>query len=275
MAISIGSNIASLSAQRNLASTQKSLGSNFSKLSSGMRIATAADDAAGLGISERLKAQVRGLNQASRNANDGISLLQTAEGAMNEIAGSLTRLRELAVQSANGTLGTQERGYINNEAAQLTQEIDRISAVTEFNGNNMLGADAGTFNLQVGTMNTGNDVISATTVAADSATLGVGGLDLSTQAGAQAAIDAIDTAIDTLSSNRATLGGVQNRLQVTITNLASASENNSAANSRIRDIDVAEETANMTRNQILSQAGVAILSQANQIPSAALSLLRG
>jgi len=273
MAMYINSNSVSLQAQTNLSNSQKALGSNISRLSSGQRINVAADDAAGLGISERLKAQIKSLSQASRNANDGVSMIQVAEGAMNEQSSLLVRLRELGVQSANGTLGNQERGYIQAEADQLVQEVDRISSVTEFNGTNMLAAGTTAVDMQVGANN--GDTVSIAFAATDSATLGVNALDFSTAAGASAALDTLDTAIDALSSTRATIGASQNRLMVTINNLATAHENISAANARIRDVDVAEETAAMTRNQILSQAGVAVLAQANQLPSAALSLLRG
>ncbi len=273
MAISVNTNPTSLNAQRNLGQTQRALGGNLSRLSSGLRINQASDDAAGLGISERLKSQIRGLSQASRNANDGVSMIQVAEGAMNEQAGILTRLRELAVQSSNGTLGAAERGFIDAESAELLGELDRISTVTEFNGVNMLGADAGAISMQVGIHGTADDRIDVTFDATDSATLGVDAIDLTTAGGAQAALATIDTAIDTLSTSRATIGASQNRLHVTMNNLSVAHENLSAANSRIRDVDVAEETAAMTRNQILSQAGVAVLAQANQLPSSALSLL--
>jgi flagellin len=271
MAMYINTNSASLAAQRNLSNTQRDLSANLQKLSSGSRISQASDDAAGLGISERLKAQTRSLSQASRNANDGISMIQVAEGAMNEQSGILSRLRELAVQSANGTLGTQERGYIQAEADELVGELDRISSVTEFNGINMIDAAATSIDMQVGINN--GDTITLDFGPTDTATLGVDALDYSSAAGASAAIDSIDAAIDTLSSQRATVGAASNRMQVTLTNLSSAHENLSAANSRIRDVDVAEETASMTRNQILSQAGVAVLAQANQLPAAALSLL--
>jgi flagellin len=275
MPMMINTNTTSLNAQRNLSSTTKALSGNLSRLSSGLRINQAADDAAGLGISERLRSQIRGLAQASRNANDGVSMIQVAEGAMNEQAGILTRMRELAVQSANGTLGTQERGYIVAEADQLETELTRISTVTEFNGVNMLGADAGVQSMQVGIHGTADDRIDITFAATDATTLGVSGIDLSTAAGSRTALGTIDTAIGTLSTNRSTIGAAQNRLNITVNNLSVAHENVSAANSRIRDVDVAEETAAMTRNQILSQAGVAVLAQANQLPSTALSLLRG
>lgn len=273
MAISVGTNPTSLNAQRNLGSTQRALAGNLGRLSSGLRINQASDDAAGLGISERLKAQIRGMSQASRNANDGVSMIQIAEGAMNEQAGILTRLRELGVQASNGTLGTEERGYIDTERQALVDELDRISTVTEYNGVAMLGADAGDISMQVGIRGTADDRIDVSFEATDSAALGVDALDFTSATGAQGALDAIDSAIDTLSLNRASIGSAQNRLVITMNNLSVAHENLSAANSRIRDVDIAEETASMTRNQILSQAGTSVLAQANQLPSAALSLL--
>jgi flagellin len=279
MALTVNTNVASLGAQRNLNATQRSLTSSIGRLSSGLRINQASDDAAGLGASEKLKAQIRGLSQASRNANDGISMIQVAEGAMNEQASILTRLRELAVQSSNGTLGDEERGFIDAEATELLSELDRISDVTEFNGVNMIAAGATAVDMQVGT-NAG-DTISVNFSATDSDTLGTsaGGAALSTidlgtsAATASASLAVLDQSITDLSTTRSTVGATQNRLQVTVNNLATAHENLSAANSRIRDVDVAEETASMTRSQILSQAGIAVLAQANQLPSAALSLL--
>lgn len=271
--MSIASNVVSLTAQKNLNRTQTTLAANLGRLSSGQRIQTAADDAAGLGISERLKAQIRSLSQAQRNAADGLSMTQIADGAMNEQAGILVRLRELAVQAANGTLGTAERGYIQTEADELVAEIDRISNVTEFNGVNMIAAGTAAVDFQVGINN--GDTISINFGATDTATLGVDALDYSSAGAASTAIDSLDAAIDALSTQRSDIGAGMSRLQTTVTNLATAHENLSAANSRIRDVDVAEETAAMTRNQILSQAGVAVLAQANQLPSAALSLLRG
>ncbi|MBN8614143.1 MAG: flagellin FliC [Deltaproteobacteria bacterium] len=274
MAISVGTNVQSLNAQRALTSTQNRLSGNLGRLSTGMRINSSADDAAGLAISERFKAQIRSLGQAERNANDGISLTQTAEGAMNEISGVLTRMRELAVQASNGTLSTSDRGFIDDEAQSLSDEIDRISNVTQFNGTNLLD---GSFNadLQVGANDSADDRINVTIGASDFATLAGAAIDLSTATGAQAALTTLDTAIDAVSTNRAALGTTQNRLQVSISNLGSARENMSAANSRIRDVDVASESAEMTRNNILMQAGVSVLAQANQAPSVALSLLRG
>jgi len=280
MAISINTNVASINAQRNLGKTQGSLMGNLGRLSTGLRINTAADDAAGLAISEKLKSQIRSLSQAERNANDGISMLQTAEGAMNEVSGILGRMRELSVQSANGTLGATERQFLEDESAQLVSELDRIAAVTEFNGTSLLGGGTTgtTFTFQVGIGATSNDTISANvkgTAATDlgGVTGGLSTIDISTATGAQAALSTIDQAIDDVSSARADIGGVQNRLNVTISNLGSARETLSAANSRIRDVDVASETAAMTRNNILMQAGVSVLAQANQMPSVALSLL--
>jgi len=281
MAISIITNTQSLNAQRNLSQTGKALAGNFSRLSSGMRINTAGDDAAGLAISERMKSQVRSMSQAERNSNDGISLLQTAEGAMNENSGILIRMRELSMQSANGTLGQGERDALQTEFSQLTSEVDRIAKVTKFNDQALLDGTNATFTFQVGVGTTaGEDTIDATMSNMTSAAYGTSGtdltaLDISSAAGATAALTALDTAIDDTSTARAGLGATQNRLQVTVTNLQSARENLSAANSRIRDVDVAEESSAMTRNNILSQAGMAVLSQANQLPSMALSLLRG
>jgi flagellin len=281
MAISIVTNTQSLNAQKNLAQTTKALSANFSKLSSGMRINNAGDDAAGLAISERMKSQVRSMGQAERNSNDGISLLQTAEGAMNENSGILIRMRELGMQSANGTLGQSERDALQTEFSQLTSEINRIAQVTEFNGQNLLDGTNATFTFQVGVGTTaGQDTVDATmsnmsTAAYGAAATDLTALDISSATGATAALTALDTAIDDTSTARAGLGSTQNRLQVTVNNLQSAKENLSAANSRIRDVDVAEESSSMTRNNILSQAGMAVLSQANQLPSMALSLLRG
>ena len=278
--ISINTNVAAINAQRNLSQTQGRLESNFGRLSTGLRINRAADDAAGLAISERLKSQIRSLAQAERNGNDGISLLQTAEGAMNEVSGIITRIRELAVQSANGTLGTTERQYIDDEKTALLAEIDRIADSTEFNGTQLLNGGAGgvSFTFQIGSHGTAADRITVSVTDMTTATLAAGALgavDLTTQAGSQAALATLDTAIDDVSTARANLGTAQNRLQITIANLGNARENLSAANSRIRDVDVAMATAEMTRNNILTQSGVAVLSQANQMPTMALKLLQG
>lgn len=278
MPVVINTNTVSLGAQRNLSLTQRSLERNVRRLSSGLRVNSAADDAAGLALSENFKADIRGLRQAARNANDAISMIQIAEGAMNEQAGLLTRLRELAVQSANGTLTATERGFINTEAQALVAEVTRISAVTEFNGVNMIAAAATSINMQVG-INSG-DTLAVAFSSTAATTLGTGGggnalstIALDTVANAGTAMGIIDASITDLSTARASLGAAQNRFETTITNLGVGAENIEAANSRIRDVDVAEETAALTRNQILSQAGVAVLAQANQIPAAALSLL--
>lgn len=276
--ISINTNVTSLNAQRSLGVTQMKLSANYGRLSSGSRINTASDDAAGLAISERFKSQIRSYAQAERNAQDGISLLQTAEGAMNEISGVLIRIRELAIQGANGTLGTTERSYLDQEKTALLAEVDRFAQVTEFNGQSLLnGGGAGvTFDFQVGIDGTANDRISVAITDMTTATLGGGGLagvDLTTQAGAQAALATLDTAVDDVSTARASLGAAQNRLVVTIANIGSARENVAAANSRIRDVDVAAESADMTRHSILMQSGVSVLAQANQMPQYALKLL--
>lgn len=273
MPLVMNTNTASLGAQRYLNQTQGQLGNNISRLASGLRIVQAADDAAGLGISEQMKADIRSLAQAERNANDGISMIQVAEGAMNEQSAILGRLRELAIQASTGTIGATERGYIDTERAQLITELDRIAAVTEFNGVNMLAA-ATTVAIQVGIHGSSDNQIDISFTTTDAAALGVSGLDFTTASGAQAALTDIDAAIEALSTARADLGAVQNRLVVTINNLANAHENTTAANSRIRDVDVAKESAAFTRNQILTQASVAVLAQANQLPSLALSLLR-
>lgn len=274
MTFSMISNATSLGAQRSLLATQRQMGQSIAHLSSGMRIQSAADDAAGMGISTRMQANIRSVSQAERNANDGISMIQIAEGAMNEQHGILGRLRELAVQSANGALSDNERSFIDTERAQLVSEVDRISNATEFNSFAMLGADAGAFAMQIGkNAVAGTDTIDVTFAATDATTLGVTATDFSTAAGAQAGLALVDAAIDSLSTSRATLGASQNRLQVTVQNLRTEEENLTAANSRIRDVDVARETAAMARNQIMSQAGAAMLAQANQLPSLALSLL--
>ncbi len=279
MSISINSNISSLNAQRNLSKTQATLQTSLQRLSSGLRINSAADDAAGLGISTLMNAQVRSMNQATRNANDGISLVQTADGSLSETTSILTRMRELAVQSANGTLNNAtDRVYIANEFIQLQDEIDRIANSSKFNNQSLLTA-ASTFAMQVGTGTTaGTDTITITTGNATttglSVTKGAGNVEVGTAVLATAAITAIDTAINTVNNLRSNLGAMQNRLTSTINNLQVAAENTSAAQSRIQDVDVASETANMTRANILSQAGVAILAQANQAPMAALKLLQ-
>jgi len=280
MTISVLTNVASLNAQRNLTSTQAALASSVGRLSSGMRINSASDDAAGLGISENLKANIRSLAQAQRNANDGISMSQVAEGSMNDMQGIVSRMRELSVQSANSTLGGTERGYIQTEFTQLSSEINRISAVTDFNGQKLLdGSASAGLTFQIGIQNTSNDRLSMSITKLTTSTLGstslhIASASLSTATNAQLAIGTFDKAIQQLSQARAKVGATQNRMTVTVSNLAVAQENLSAANSRIRDVDVAQESANLTKSQILSQAGLAVLAQANQLPQSALSLLR-
>jgi flagellin len=285
MSLSIATNIASLNAQRNLSVSQGMLSKSMQRLSSGLRINGASDDAAGLAISENMRGQIRSMNQATKNANDGVSLIQTAEGSLNETSAILVRMRELATQSATGTVGSTERSYIQGEMNKLSSEIDRISNSTEFNGqkllNGTLSGGAGsqkvnTMTFQIGARNTtSNDVIDLNIKQADTKTLtGNATINVSDQTSAQKALDTLDAAIISISSERSNLGATQNRLQSTINNLQVAVENTSASESRIRDVDVASETATMTRNNILTQAGTAILSQANQAPQAALSLLR-
>ena len=278
MAISIQTNVSSLNAQRNLQSTQQSLDSSLSKLSSGYRITKAGDDAAGLGISENLRAQIRSTNQAQRNAFDGVSVVQTAEGALNESSNILIRMRELAMQSSSDGVSNTERGYLQTEFDNLRSEIGRIATTTEFNNqkliNGALSATSAALDFQVGIRATTNDRLSVTIGGATATALGIDSESLATKTDARATLAKIDAAISTVSDIRSKLGAYGNRLNSTISNLAIVSENLSAANSRIRDVDVAAETSNLTRSQILLQAGTAVLSQANSVPQVALSLLR-
>jgi flagellin len=271
--MSIRTNVASLNAQRNLMQTQNALDSSMSRLSSGFRITKAGDDAAGLGISSKLEAQIRSYNQASRNANDGISVIQTTEAALNETQNILTRLRELAMQSASDGIGDTERGYIQTEADQLVGEIDRIAAVTKFNGTELLDGTSTQLDFQVGVDGGANDRISFSTLNAAASDLGVSGLDVNDKTNAAAALSTIDAAITEVSTHRSTLGAVGNRFQSAINDIQSFSEALSAANSRIKDVDVAEETSRMARANILQQAGISVLAQANQQPQLALKLL--
>ncbi len=273
MSLSIRTNISSLNAQRNMYSTQLQLDSSLARLSSGYRITKAGDDAAGLGISVNLEAQIRSYGQAVRNANDGLSLIQAAEAGLNESANILARLRELAMQSASDGVGNTERGYIQTEASALISELQRISQVTEYNGTKLLDGANATLDFQVGVRATDNDKISFNTLNATTASLFVSGLTLASKGGATAALAAIDSGLNAVSSARATLGAAGNRFAETIANIQSMSEALSAANSRIRDVDVAEETSRLSRAQILAQAGVSVLAQANQMPQLALKLL--
>ncbi|HEY0714732.1 MAG TPA: flagellin [Polyangia bacterium] len=274
MAMSIRTNVSSLNAQRNLASTEGMLNDSLSKLSSGFRITKAGDDAAGLGISSNLGAQIRSYNQAARNSADGMSLIQTAEGALNETTNILTRLRELAMQSASDGVSNTERGYIQNEVDNLVLELDRIANSSEYNGTSLLNGTTGTLTFQVGIRNVAaNDRISISSVDANNSALGTSGLSISTSSAAQSALATIDTAIQSVSAGRARLGAAGNRLQTVASTIRTSSENISAANSRIKDVDVAEETSALSRAQILVQAGISVLSQANQMPQMALKLL--
>lgn len=276
MGLRINTNTASLNAQRTLWGTKLNLDKSMERLSSGYRINRAGDDAAGLAISENLRAQTRGLKQASRNAQDGISLVQVAEGAMNEISTILIRLRELAVQAASDTIGPVERQFLNVEYDQLISEVDRIADGTEFNGTQLLSGVGSILDFQVGTRNNPEiDRISfdASKADANSAALGINLTSVADKASAQNALSAIDQSIVSISAMRADFGAIQNRLQSTISNIQVSVENMSAANSRIRDVDVAEETSEMTKNNILLQAGTSVLAQANQSASTALALL--
>lgn len=277
MALVINTNVASLNAQRNLGTTQRGLNTSMQRLSSGLRINSAKDDAAGLAISDRMTSQIRGLNQAIRNANDGISMSQTAEGALAESTNLLQRMRELAIQSANDTNTAQDRASLNAEFVQLQAEIDRIATTTQFNNQNVLD---GTFATTGAIFHVGanaNQTISITIATADAVTLGVdaASIDITDRANANLAIADIDTAIMDIDSIRSGLGAVQSRIESTIANLSNVSENISAARSRVLDADIAMETSAMTRANILQQAGVAVLAQANQTPALALQLLQG
>ncbi len=273
MGLRVNNNIGSINAQRNLSDTTTRLQKSLQRLSSGLRITRAADDAAGLAISESFRAEVRGLSQASRNANDGISLLQIAEGALNETSSLLIRMRELAIQSANGTLGSAERSTINSEFQDLSSEITRIANVTTFNGTSLLNTTS-SITFQIGSEGTTNDTISVSGVQATASAIGVGtSVVVSTASGATTALDTLDSAISTVATLRASFGTVQNRLESTIRSLAVAIENTAAAESQIRDVDFASETAELTRNQVLQQAGVSVLGQANVSTQSALSLL--
>jgi flagellin len=244
-----------------------------------MRINQASDDAAGLAISEKLTSQVRSLAQAQRNANDAVSLLQTGEGAMNETSGLLIRMRELSVQAANDTVGVTERTFLNNELVELRKEVDRIAEVTEFNGTKLIDGTATSVTFQVGINNSADDRITVGINDMHSTALGTGAgsqlsdVNISTITGAQTALSILDDAITDVSAGRAEIGAIQNRMYASIQSLATAQENLAAANSRIRDADIAQESANLTKNSILMQAGVSVLAQANQQPALALSLL--
>jgi flagellin len=268
----INHNISAMNTHRALTANTGAAGKSLEKLSSGLRINRAGDDAAGLAISEKMRGQIRGLDMAAKNAQDGISLIQTAEGALNETHSILQRMRELAVQSSNDTNTDEDRAELQKEVTALVAEIDRIASDTEFNTQKLLD---GTFSGRLIHIGANSDqTLSLTIDAMAASSLSVSGVDISSQTGANAAISAIDAAISQVSSQRADLGAIQNRLEHTINNLGTASENLSAAESRIRDVDMAKEMMDFTKNNILTQAAQAMLAQANQTPQGVLQLLR-
>ena len=276
MGLRIRTNVASINAQKNLSGANRDLNKSLARLSSGQRINQAADDAAGLAISENLKGQIRGLGQAARNAEDGVSLVQTAEGGLTEVSSMLIRLRELAVQAASDTIGDTERKFLDVEYQQLKSEIQRVAEVTEFNGRDLLNGTGGIVDIQVGTHNDPfKDRISFNSSAANSSleALGLTAEGVDVKEAAQNSIAVVDNAMVMVNAIRANFGALQNRLQSTINNMAVYNENLSAANSRIRDTDIANETAEMTRNNILLNAGVSVLGQANTMQQSALQLL--
>ena len=276
MGLRINTNVPSILAQRALSNTQMNLNNSLRKLATGQRITRASDDAAGLAISEKLKANIRSIRQAKRNAGDGISLIQTAEGGLNEISNIIIRLRELSIQSANDTLGRDEREFSDIEFQNLKEELQRISAVTEFNGIRLLDGSGNRMEFQIGLYNDpiqDRIVYNAEDMDSSITALGLAAETVSTKEGAQVSLRRLDDALVRINGMRANLGALQNRLSSTINNLGNSDENLSAANSRIRDVDVAAESANMTRSNILMQSGVSVLSQANQTPQAALKLL--
>ncbi|MBL7671426.1 MAG: flagellin FliC [Bdellovibrionaceae bacterium] len=276
MGMRVSTNVAAINAQRNLTGTQRSLTKSMAQLSSGLRINQAADDAAGLAISENLKAQIRSGRQASRNANDGISMVQTAEGGLNEISNIVVRLRELGIQAASDTVGQTERSFLNKEVMQLKAEVDRISNVTTWGSTKLLDGSNAVFDFQVGLFENPQENRITFDASANNASLsaiGLADLDYTTKEGAQDALAQIDKSQININSMRSDLGALQNRLTSTIDNLSNQDENLSAANSRIRDTDVAQASSEMTRNNILLQAGVSTLAQANQVNSLALKLI--
>lgn len=276
MGMRVTTNLTAINAQRNLMSSQRSLSKSMSQLASGSRINIAADDAAGLAISERLKAGIRSSRQANRNANDGISMVQTAEGGLNEIGNIVTRLRELGIQAASDTMGGTERGFLDKEVQQLKSEIQRIATSTKWGTTNLLDGQTPHFDFQIGIFNNPEEdriMFDSSANNAQLDSLGLAGLDYTSKEGAQDALSRLDEAQNTVNGYRANLGALQNRLSSTVDNLGVLEENMSAANSRIRDTDVAMASSEMTRNNILLQAGTATLAQANQTNQLALKLI--
>lgn len=277
MSLVIQTNSSSINAQRNMMATGRNLNNSIQRLSSGLKVNSASDDAAGMAVTINLRAQIRGFEQAMENANDGIAILQTAEGSYNSISDIMIRMRELAVQASNDSLTNKERAYLDTEFEDLTAELTRISDVAEYNGQLLLdgtaGDGSGNMVFQVGTRNTTNDQITIQLGNQDAATLGVDVLDLTDLANSQNAISVIDTALDTLATDRAILGSKINEMTAAVDNLATTVENLSTANSQIRDADISRESAAFTKNNVLMQSGVAMLSQANSIPQMALKLI--
>lgn len=276
MGFRINTNVASLMSQNSLTKVNRESQDSYSKLSSGSRITKAADDAAGLAISEKLKAEIRSTQQANRNASDGISMVQVAEGGLNETSNILIRMRELAIQSSSDTVGDSERGMANLEYQQLKSEMERISQVTEFNGKKLLSGDGDEYEFQIGTKGGefGNRIVfEAGKLNSGLDSLGVNSIDISSKEGAQDSLESIDSAIEKVSSQRAMLGSVQNRLTSTSNNLQVYAENISSANSRIRDVDYAEESAKQARNQIITSAATSVLAQSNVSGQNALKLI--
>lgn len=276
MGMRITTNMAAITGQRALAGSSKEINKSMAQLSSGSRITKSADDAAGLAISENLKSQIRSLSQAGRNANDGVSMIQTAEGGLGEISNILTRLRELGIQASSDTVGDKERTMIDKEVQQLKAESDRIAATTRFGEQRLIDGTGQTFEFQVGIQNNANeDRISyeSSQVNATASNLGIDSFDFTSKEGAQEALSVLDKAQSEVNAYRANLGALQNRMESTISNTGVMYENMSAANSRIRDADIAQASSELTRNNILLQAATATLSQANQIPGMALKLI--
>jgi len=276
MGLRINTNIQSLAAQRFLGINSEKQKNSLDHLSSGSRINKSGDDAAGLAISEKLKADIRSLRQAGRNASDGVSLIQVAEGGMNEISNILIRLRELSIQAASDTIGDVERGFVDKEVQQLKQEVDRISASLEYDGTKLLDGSAPTLEFQIGIKN--NPLLDrfaydSQSIVTSTAALGIEGISASTKENAQQNLDMVDQAITNLNENRSTLGALQNRLMSTVSNINNYKENLEAANSRIRDTDMAEESSELVKNNILTQTTVSVLGQANQTPQLALKLI--
>lgn len=276
MALDVKTNVASMTTLKYLGRNTRALSRSFERISSGLRVSRAADDAAGLGVAENLRAAHTSARVAARNVNDGVSIIAVAEGASNEVANILVRMRELAVQSSSETLGTDQRRYIQQEFVELSGEVDRIAAVTEFNGQNLTDGTLASLDVQVGINNTASDVITialgdltATTLGVDTATM-----SMSTVAGARAALGVLDAALVSVSSSRASFGAVENRLHAALNNLETFEETTIAAEARIRDADFGHESAQLAQNQILQQAGVSVLSQVKSLNQGALSLLQ-